>query len=97
MCVDIAVVQAISEGTWVLGIGQSPWKRIRVHDGTNYIYTGSDTGLVPICLGVPDQAVVQPSVQPRASDPTYTSWWKEEQVNGIVLKFFSELCSIWPN
>ncbi|CAK7355012.1 unnamed protein product [Dovyalis caffra] len=33
-----------------------------------------------LARGIPDQAAVQPSIQPRTSDSTYFGWWKEKQM-----------------
>lgn len=73
-------MQAYGEGPGNVGVCESSSKRVRVCDGAGYLCTSGCSGMVPICLRVPDQAAIQPSFQPRASDPTYSCWWEEAQV-----------------
>jgi hypothetical protein len=73
-------MQAIGEGHWNVGICQSSSKRLWIPYGAGNLSACGCTGLVPICFRVPNQAVIQPSFQQRASDSTNSGWWQEEQV-----------------
>lgn len=74
---DITSMQAFGEGRGNVGLCESSSKRVRVRDGTGYLYPSGCSGMVPIRLRVPDQVAIQPGFQSRASDPTYSYWWEE--------------------
>lgn len=77
---DITSMQASGEGHRNVGVYKSSSKRVRIRDGTGYLYPSGCHGMVPLCHRVPGQAAIQPSFQSRASDPTYSFWWEEAEV-----------------
>lgn len=76
---DSTSVQAFGRGIRNVGVYQSSSERIRLPDGGNHFCTRGCLGLVPICHGFPDEAAIQPSFQPRASDSAYSGWWEEAE------------------
>ena len=80
---DSTSMQASGEGVGNVGICQSSRKRIRIHDGGCHLHTCGYPGLVPVRLGIPNQASIQPSFQTRAWYVMNSGWWEEAktQVN----------------
>ncbi|KAK8637221.1 hypothetical protein V6N13_064645 [Hibiscus sabdariffa] len=71
---DIAGVPNIGEGDRNVGVGEGAGKRVRVHDGGVAVCTNSHIGMVPLRIRIPDQAALQPSLQQRPSNSTYSGW-----------------------
>lgn len=77
---DSTSMQAGGEEHGNVGVSESTSKGIRVRDGSANIRTSGYNGLVPLRFGFPNQASLQPSIQPRPSDSAYSCWWQEAQV-----------------
>lgn len=73
-------MQAIGKGIGNVAVCQSSSERIRLPDGGYHFCSRGCPGLVPISYGFPDEAAIQPSFQPRASDYAYSGWWEEAEV-----------------
>jgi len=40
---------------WAVGICEGPLEGVRIPDGDRHLRPGGGAGMVPICLGVPDE------------------------------------------
>lgn len=65
---DISSQQAGGEGLRAMGIRQGPLEGIRVPDGDPHLRPRRRAGVVPLRLRVPDEAALQPGLQPRPPD-----------------------------
>lgn len=60
---DCSSFEALDSTCWFLGIGQDTCPRLWNCNGVALVHTNCILGLVPICFGVPNPNVVQPSIQ----------------------------------
>jgi hypothetical protein len=60
-----------------VGICQGSLEGVRVPDGDRHLRPG---GMVPICLGVPDEIAIQSGLQPRTSNLSYLGWRQEAKM-----------------
>ena len=65
---DIAGAAAGDEGAGAVGLRQGLGSRVRVRDGSGDLCAGGRPRLVPLRVRVPNQAALQPGLQPRAAD-----------------------------
>ena len=63
-----------------MGICQGSLEGVRVPDGDHHLRPGGGAGMVPICLGVPDEIAIQSGLQPRASNLSYLGWRQEAKM-----------------
>ncbi|URE49708.1 callose synthase [Musa troglodytarum] len=77
---DIAGAEAAGEGSGLVGLGQGLGSGLRVRDGTGDLHPGRGPRLVPLRLRLPDQAALQPGLQPRAADLAHPGRWQKTQL-----------------
>lgn len=78
---DFTGTEASGEGAGIVGLRQSLGQGLRVRDGAGDLLAGGRLGLVPVRIGVPDKATVQPGLQPRAANITYFGRREEAQLS----------------
>lgn len=75
---DCTSIEACGTKSRVLGVSTDPCSWVRDRDGFAVVYTSSIPGLVPVCVGVSNSYALQPSVQQRSTNLTY-SWGPKER------------------
>lgn len=77
---DIASEQAGGEGPRAVGICEGSVEGVRVPDGDRHLCAGRGAGMVPVRLRVPDEAAIQPGIQPRPSNLSHPGWREEAEL-----------------
>lgn len=80
---DITGKQASGEGFWSVGICEGLVQGVRVPYGDRDLRASGGSGMVPFCLGVPDEAAIQPGILPRPPNLSHFGWRKEAKLRRV--------------
>jgi len=74
---DCSSIKTFSTPGWVLGISENSCSWLWDCDGFAFVHSCCFSGLVSICFGISNPYAVQPSIQQRFANLSY-SWWAKE-------------------